>query len=102
MDQDIVDLVENYAQALLDLVADARGDNDVPLNLDALRKQLEKRRRDQETDLEKRVLVGPRLPRWMVNRYRRAARRQGMSLYQWSTLALEEYLARSNAGPEPG
>lgn len=30
MPQDMVDLIENYAQALLDLVALARAENDVP------------------------------------------------------------------------
>ena len=45
-------------------------------------------------DPERRILVGPRLPRWMVDRYRRAAKDQGISLYKWATDALEEHLER--------
>lgn len=44
------------------------------------------------TDPERRVLVGPRLPRWMVERYRAAAKAQGVSLYRWATDALERHL----------
>lgn len=58
----------------------------------ALEKNTRQRRRDHEADLDRRVLVGPRLPRWQVNRYRQAARAQGVSLYRWATDALEAHL----------
>lgn len=47
------------------------------------------------TDPERRILVGPRLPRWMVDRYREAARAEGVSLYKWATDALEAHLEAS-------
>ena len=69
--------------------------------LDALERHRNRRRREQDQDVERRVLVGPRLPRWMVERYRADARARGQSLYQWATEALEAHLkGGSNGGTE--
>lgn len=62
--------------------------------LEALERHRNRRRRDQDQDVERRVLVGPRLPRWMVDRYRAAAKAKGQSLYQWASEALEAHLER--------
>lgn len=61
--------------------------------LAAVRRADQRRESDQVTDQERRVLVGPRLPRWQVDRYRRAASASGQSLYRWATDALEQHLA---------
>lgn len=60
--------------------------------LAAVRRDRQRYESDKGTDPERRILVGPRLPRRMVDRYRAAAARQGVSLYRWSTDALESHL----------
>lgn len=60
--------------------------------LGAVRRAEQRRESDRDTDTERRILVGPRLPRWMVDRYREAAQERGQSLYRWATEALEAHL----------
>lgn len=61
---------------------------DLILNLDRQRRRSES---DARTDRERRVLIGARLPRDVVGRYRLAADRCGQSLYAWVSDALKYY-----------
>lgn len=66
--------------------------------LQTLRRDRQRYESDHTTDPERRILVGPRLPRRMVDRYRVAATKKGQSLYRWATEALEEHLAAQTLG----
>lgn len=49
---------------------------------------------DAETDVRRRLTCGARLPRETVERYRECARSHGLSLYQFSSQALEREYVR--------
>jgi len=49
---------------------------------------------DAETDVRRRLTCGARLPRETVERYRRCAADHGLSLYQFSSQALEREYER--------
>lgn len=66
--------------------------------LQTLRRDRQRYESDSTTDPERRILVGPRLPRHMVDRYRAAAAEKGQSLYRWATEALEDHLATQDLG----
>lgn len=66
---------------------------DLILNLDRQRRRSES---DARTDRERRVLIGARLPRDVVGRYRLAADRCGQSLYAWVADALAAHAARTS------
>lgn len=70
---------------------------DLILNLDRQRRRSES---DARTDRERRVLIGARLPRDVVGRYRLAADRCGQSLYAWVASALAAHAARTS--PQEG
>lgn len=52
------------------------------------RRARQRRESDQRTDHERRLLVGPRLPRETAERYRAAAQARHLSLYSWAAQAL--------------
>lgn len=56
-----------------------------------------KRPQDKANDHAARTLVGARLPREDVDRYRAAAAEEGVSLYRWTATALESAYQRHRA-----
>lgn len=60
----------------------------------ARRRTQQRRDSDSETDVERRLLVGARLPRETVERYRKCAFEHGQSLYRFACSALEREYRR--------
>lgn len=61
------------------------------------------RKQRRKADSAARVLVGPRLPRHIVDKYRAAAEEKGQSLYQWAADALAaHYKGGGASAPPPG
>lgn len=52
---------------------------------------------DAASDHARRCLIGARLPREEVERYRAAAAREGVSLYRWTASALQSAYQRHTA-----
>lgn len=80
-------------EVLIDALADGQRDLVTALIL-ARRRTQQRRDSDSETDLNRRLLVGARLPRQAAERYRECAREHGLSLYQFSSQALEREYRR--------
>lgn len=62
------------------------------------RRARQRRESDQRTDHERRLLVGPRLPRETAERYRAAAQARHLSLYAWAAQALAAQYAKDMGG----
>lgn len=60
----------------------------------ARRRAVQREESDAETDVSRRLTCGARLPRETVERYRKCAREHGLSLYQFSSQALEREYRR--------
>ena len=60
----------------------------VALLLESGRRRRQRRESDAKTDHERRLLVGPRLPREVAEKYREAAQARNISLYEWASQAL--------------
>lgn len=60
----------------------------VALLLESGRRRRQRRNSDAKTDHERRLLVGPRLPREIAEQYRAAAEARHLSLYSWAAQAL--------------
>lgn len=95
-----LELPEPAREPAMRLILKLQGQNRETLMdlLAAVRRDRQRYESDSTTDPERRVLVGPRLPRRMVDRYRVAAKEKGQSLYRWATEALEEHLANQDRG----
>ena len=63
----------------------------------ARRRAAQRAASDRQTDKDRRLLVGARVPREKAERYRKKAKASGRSLYRFVLDALErEYLTQSN------
>ena len=60
----------------------------------ARRRAVQRAQSDAETDVSRRLTCGARLPRETVERYRECAHAHGLSLYQFSSQALEREYRR--------
>lgn len=60
----------------------------------ARRRAVQREESDAETDVSRRLTCGARLPRETVERYRKCAFEHGLSLYQFSSQALEREYRR--------
>ena len=60
----------------------------------ARRRTQQRRDSDRETDVQRRLLVGARLPRETAERYRACAKEHGLSLYAFAAAALEREYRR--------
>lgn len=74
--------------AALDIVADM---------VQAATRTHAKRAQDAASDHARRCLIGARLPREEVDRYRTAAAKEGVSLYRWTAYALQSAYQRHEA-----
>lgn len=74
--------------AALDIVADM---------VQAATRTHAKRAQDTASDHARRCLIGARLPREEVDRYRAAAAKEGVSLYRWTASALQSAYQRHKA-----
>lgn len=62
------------------------------------RRARQRRESDARTDPERRLLIGPRLPRETAERYRAAAQARHLSLYAWAAQALAAQYAKDMGG----
>lgn len=80
-------------EVLLDALA--HGQRELVSALVLARRRTQQRRdSDAGTDVERRLLVGARLPRQTAERYRACARAHGLSLYSFACSALEREYRR--------
>lgn len=80
-------------EVLIDALAAGQRDLVTALVL-ARRRTQQRRDSDSETDVSRRLLVGARLPRQTVERYRECAFEHGLSLYAFASSALEREYQR--------
>ena len=80
-------------EVLLDALAQGQRELVTALVL-ARRRGGQRRDSDRETDIDRRILVGARLPRTTGEQLRQCARDHGMSLYRFVCQALEREYRR--------
>ena len=97
--EEIMEGISLFSAEERDAVLDALA-QDMPLSVFVRKLVLARRRAylkacsDAETDVSRRLTCGARLPRETVERYRECAREHGLSLYQFSSQALEREYRR--------
>ena len=84
---------EEEREVLLDALAQGQRELVTALVL-ARRRGGQRRASDRETDIDRRILVGARLPRTTGEQLRQCARDHGMSLYRFVCQALEREYRR--------
>lgn len=92
---------EEVKRAALRLMMNARCKEDaaaVTTILIASRRKQQRRESDRRTDHERRLLVGPRLPRETAEKYRAAAEARHLSLYAWASMAMAAQYAKDMGG----
>ena len=97
--EEIMEGISLFSAEERDAVLDALA-QDMPLSVFVRKLVLARRRAylkacsDAQTDVKRRLTCGARLPRETVERYRECAREHGLSLYQFSSQALEREYRR--------
>ena len=97
--EEIMEGISLFSAEERDAVLDALA-QDMPLSVFVRKLVLARRRAylkacsDAETDVSRRLTCGARLPRETVERYRECAHAHGLSLYQFSSQALEREYRR--------
>ena len=88
------------ATRLLLRIKDPTARDDLMDLLCVRRRARRKEESDAKTDLDRRVLIGARLPRYLADVYRDQARARRRSLYAWCCEAFREKFVRER-GVEP-